>query len=266
MPWIAVGVAGASLLGGLFGSSKERKMQRRQMAQEQEKLDFAKNQWQYGKDQYEKWEQRFDPLFMKMMNEMDQGITPNYGMIAGDVKSAFQAQRGSTARNLMRYGARPTDGAMAAADRDFGIREAGAHVGARALARENSRGILYNRLGNMTQMIGNMQGVPANMMNAGNAAVQNAMGDVADQYGQQGRQQNAATQNMAAGIGALGGALGGVDWNGIAQQTVASSYPTTLNAGLGNGGANWQSGNWAGIQDTFNPNMGYGYRGITGGG
>lgn len=212
MPWGALISAGV----GLYMGSKAKKAQNRGMEQQRamfdEEMAFAREKLAWGKEKYGDWEEKFNPAFSRMMQELDQDLTPNYGMIAGDVKSSFQSARGQERRSLMRYGIRPNDGAFARSERDYGIGEAAAHVGARSQARESKRGLKFNRLQNVNTMLAGMQGIPARLVDSGFNAGQNALRGAGDMYSQQG--QTRYDQGMA-GASDIGQAIGGVDWTNI---------------------------------------------------
>lgn len=216
MPWaMAVGTVGSAIVGGLFGSSSAKKQARAmkdQTAVMREQTQLGRDQLDWSKQQYGDWKDRFDPLFNQMISEMDVGTTPNYAAIAGDVKSSFQSAKDQERRNMLRYGVRPQDGAMASADRQYGIREAGAHVGARSQARENAKGIKYGRLQNAVGLGYGAQ--PQMMANVGNAAsnLSNIYGQQAGQYGVNAGYWGQQAVDTAAGWGNM---LGSLDWGGM---------------------------------------------------
>jgi len=211
MPWaIAAGVVGiAGVVAGAIGAHDAAGNQGdaidAQSAAMRDQTALGREQLDWNKEQYGKWEDRFDPIFSDMMSEIDQDLEPNYGMIAGDVSSAFQSQRGQERRNMMRYGVRPQDGSFAGADRQYGIREAAAHVGARSQARESKRGLKYNRLASVTGMgygvqpsiIGGVNQAAGNLGNMyGNQATQH--GNIASMWGTRRRRTPTAQQVLSA--------------------------------------------------------------------
>jgi hypothetical protein len=187
-----------------------------QAAAMRDQTALGREQLDWNKEQYAKWEDRFDPIFGDMMDTIDDDLEPNYGLIAGDVKSGFQSARGQERRNLMRYGVRPQDGAFAKSEREYGIREAGAHVGARTAARESKRGLEFDRL---TNVVGMGYGLKPSMTAGVNQASRSLMGA----YGNQGTQYgniasmwgNTAAQN-AYGVSS---AIGAMDWAGMWNST-----------------------------------------------
>lgn len=214
MAWAAVAVAGVGLVSSFMGKKSADKGYRNQERIAQEQLALDREQLDWGKQTYRDWQEKFDPAYASMMSEIDQDIEPNYGMIAGDTKAAFQTARESNERNMMRYGIDPRDGSMEAMNRDYGIREAASHVGNRAMARENSRGILWNRKANVTGMLSGMQTNPMANVRAG----YNSVGNTQAQRGQAAMGQGITNANFYSQLGNdVGGMIGGIDWQGIAS-------------------------------------------------
>lgn len=222
MPWaIAMGVVGvATAIGGAFAAHEASGNQGRAIDSQSDAMRdqtaLGREQLDWSKEQYGKWEDRFDPIFGNMMDALGKDLEPNYGMIAGDVSSAFQSQRGQERRNLMRYGVRPQDGSFAGADRQYGIREAGAKVGAFSQARESKRGLEYNRL---ASVVGMGYGIQPSMI----GGVNQSAGNLGNMYGSQATQYgniasmwgNTAAQN-AYGVGNI---MGSMDWQGMWNST-----------------------------------------------
>ncbi len=233
MPWGMVAVAGIGLASSFLGKKSADKSFDTQKAMHDEEMKLAREELDFGKDKYSDWQQKFDPAFARMLTELDQDLTPNYGQIAGDVKSSFQSARGQEERSMQRYGIRPVDGAYFDQQRKYGINEAAAHVGARSQARESKRGLKYERLQNVSNMLVGMQGVPANMVSRGFQSGQTAARGAADTAGRQGRFDYNAGMNDAYGFGQ---AVGGIDWGGIWGDV--KGWFGNRNAGSGGGAAN----------------------------
>lgn len=212
MPW-------GALIGGaisIYGASKAKKTRNQDIAFQREmhedQMGLARDQLDFGKQTYADWQEKFDPAFARMLNEVDQDLLPNYGQIAGDIKSSFQSQRGQEGRAMMRYGIKPSDGAYFDRQRKYGINEAAAHVGVRSQARESKRGLKFERMQNISNMLVGMQGTPASIVNSGFSNSINAMGQSANMFGDQANMRYRQGMNNAAGIGQ---AIGGIDWGGI---------------------------------------------------
>lgn len=220
MPWIiAGGMLAGAVVGGIASSSASSAQERSAQLQADAMRDqtaLGRETLDWNKEQYGKWEDRFDPVFGDMMDALGEDLEPNYGQIAGDVSSSFQSQRGQERRNMMRYGVRPQDGSFAGADRQYGIREAAAHVGARSQARESKRGLEYNRLASVAGM---GYGIQPSVI----GGVNNAAGNLGNMYGQQATQHgniasmwgNTASQNAYGAASAIGG----MDWAGMWNST-----------------------------------------------
>ncbi len=212
MPWGMVAAAGIGLVGNYLAGKGSKGNFDQQKAMHDEEMALAREELAFGKDKYADWQEKFDPAFARMLMELDQDLTPNYGQIAGDVKSSFQSARGQETRAMQRYGIRPVDGAYFDQQRKYGINEASAHVGARSQARESKRGLKFNRLKGVTNMLSGMQSTPANMVGQGFGAGQDAARGAGNMYGRQGRWDYNAGMNDAYGFGQ---AIGGIDWGSI---------------------------------------------------
>jgi hypothetical protein len=185
------------------------------MAQEaqlrEQELEMQREGLQFAKDQYADHQEKFDPLFYDIRGMMDD-TEPDYGAIAGDVNTSFDTARGMEERDQRRYGIRPTDGAARQSQRDYGIRRATAHVGARSKAREGAKDKRYGRY---VDLYSAGMGIGSNKANS----VQNAYGNVANSFGNSANSAfgNAGYYNQQAGAAAQGwgNIIGGIDWGGI---------------------------------------------------
>lgn len=212
MPWITLGVAAV----GMYMSHKQKKKAAKQQdaanSMSEEEIALQREGLDFSKQQYSDWQEKFDPAYDKMMSEIDQGITPDYAAIAGDVNSSFDTAQGMERRQMQRYGIKPGDGAARHSEREYGIKRSTAHSGIRNQARQASKGILFDRYKGVTN---SLQGVQTSLS-----------GQVGNSYGRTGAAQSDYARNLnnqsnntynradddAAGMGA---AIGGVDWKGI---------------------------------------------------
>jgi hypothetical protein len=242
MPWI---VAGGMVLGGALGflgsksaASAADRAAEMQAKAAQDQVDLGRDTLDWNKDQYAKWEERFDPVFDSMMEELDADLDPNYEAIAGDVKSGFQSARGQERRNLMRYGVRPQDGSFGKNEREYGIREAAAHVGTRSEARESKRGLKYNRLASVTGMGYGIQPSVLGGVNQAGGTLGRAYGSQANMFGQQSSMYSNEAYNSAAGIGNFVGSMPwGEMWNSTKGWIAQRNAPATTGATVaGSGG------------------------------
>lgn len=218
MSWGAVAGAAVSIGASYLGSKGASDSADAQLDLEREfrqkEMDLANNQFDFAKGQYQDYKDKFDPLFYDIRGMMDD-TEPDYGAIAGDVNMAFEAQRGADQRNMRRYGIRPDDGAARAANRDWGIRQAAAHVGTRSAARQGAKDKRYGRYADLynagqgigTQNASMVTGAMANQQAAARSGA-NAASNNANMY------NNMAYQNAQG----WGQAVGSVDWGGIFNQ------------------------------------------------
>lgn len=211
MPWGAV----ASAAVGLYTSHKASKKADKQYGREDEfrerELDQADRQFDWTKSLYDENKSRYDPVFENMMSQIDD-VEPDYGAIAGDINSSFDAQQGAEERNMRRYGIRPDDGQARAAGRDWGIRKAATHVGARSAARQGAKDKRFSRYAdvyNVGQGIGTQN---AAMVTGAMSNQQSSLRSAANASSRRGDQLYQRGQDDAAGWGQ---AIGGIDWSGI---------------------------------------------------
>ena len=215
MAWVAVGTSVASIGLGILGGKKKAKAAKRAREEEaafrKRELDLADEQFRWSKQIYEEDKAKFDPIFDEMRDSMDD-VQPDYEGIAGDIKGSFASQRGQEERRQRRYGIRPDEGASAASAREMGVREAGAHVGARSAAR---RGVKETKYARRADLFNTGRGINS----SNQAGVQSAM------RGQQGANRSAAQasganargfdRDSAADSAGWGQAVGSFDWGGI---------------------------------------------------
>jgi hypothetical protein len=116
----------------------------------------------------------------------------------------------------MRYGVRPQDGSFAKSDREYGIREAGAHVGARSAAREGARGLKYNRLASVMGMGYGIQPNMVSNVNSSAGALSGAYQNQANMFQNQGQMYNNQAYQDAYGVS---NTIGNMDWAGMWNST-----------------------------------------------
>jgi len=239
MAWGAL-IGGAVSLGmGLYGQSKADDAAKQQMQMQEQEIQLGRDQLQFSREQYEDYKAKFDPAYNRMLAEIDQDLEPNFGLIAGDVKDSFQSARGQERREMQRYGINPKDGSKARMEREYGIREAASHVGARNVAREQKRGLKYARLADAASMAAGMQGNATSSMNNAFANSMNSYGNAANMWGGIANQRYQSAWNNAQGVGNF---IGGVDWGGIWDSISSWGSGGTTKTG-GSGGF---SGGWGG--------------------
>lgn len=236
---VAAGTAYAANRASSSASRAQRSADRNaanQAAIDQERLDFSRQQ-------YDDWQQRFDPVWNQLSSMAMDEQKPDYGAISADVGGAFDTSRDINTRNLQRMGVRPTDGAQSAADTAYGIGRATALVDTRNRARTMARDQHFDRVAQLANIANGGQANASNLMNAAYAGASGGAGQRAAQYG-----QNAMYYNNQANQGwnDLAGAIGyGVNaWgNRNAGSGTGGGVPSW---GQGTGGGSWGMTNWGG--------------------
>ena len=112
MPWGAIIGAGV----GLYTAHKEGKRQDKAMKAQQENMEKAVGSQEEGlhfsQGRYDDVNNKWQDVYGGMMDHIDDGITPDYAAIGGDVNASFDTAQGMERRQMQRYGIKPTDGAL----------------------------------------------------------------------------------------------------------------------------------------------------------
>jgi len=211
MPWIAIG---AAVVGGIMKHKSDKRadkqwkkgygIQEDELALQREGLDFSK-------EQYADWQGRYDPVYDDMMSHIDDGITPDYNAIAGDINTSFDSAQGMERREMKRYGIKPTDGAYGHSERDYAIKRSAAHSGIRNKARQDSAGLKYSRLSGVHNSLLGVQSSLGQGVRASYGQVGNSMQDMAGSRFKQSAGTRGTGSSDAAGWGET---IGGIDWAG----------------------------------------------------
>ena len=232
MPWTALAMGGASLIGGIMSSRSAKNSQNAQMAMHQEQMDLARDQmgfaqghYDYGRNQYEQQQARFDPILDQMQSQALANQQPDYGLITADAAQAFDSQRQAGQRQMQRYGINPGDGMWGANNRQAQLGQAGAEVMAMQNARRNAGNQRYNQLANLYGVGTQLMGQAAGMMGQGVGATAgaagmgiNAAGQTAQAHGAQAAQSGAAANsNWSSLIGHIGDGINA--WQGQSPGT-----------------------------------------------
>lgn len=214
MTWVAVAIAGSSIVTGLLGKSsqdsaakKARKSQKEDIALRREGLDFSK-------EQYADWKAKYDPMYAKTLEHIEDGTTPDYNAIDADVNTAFGVSRDANRRQMMRYGIRPQDGAFMQGDRQSRTDQAAASVGTRNQARQATAGLKYARYADLHN---SLQGIGSNLASNVQSGYQNAAqgyGQLASMQERQGIQSANSWNNLMNNVGT---SIGAVDWSAAWQ-------------------------------------------------
>lgn len=212
MPWIQLGVAAVGMYMGHKAKKKAEKQQNAANAMSEEEIAMQREGLDFSKQQYSDWQEKFDPAYDRMMSEIDQGITPDYAAIAGDVNSSFDTAQGMERRQMQRYGIKPTDGAARHSEREYGIKRSTAHSGIRNQARQQSKGILFDRLKGVTN---SLQGVQTGLSGQVGSSYSRVGASQSDYATNLNKQSGVNYDRDMKGIAGMGTAIGGVDWKGL---------------------------------------------------
>lgn len=202
---------------------------------DRERLDFSR-------EQYDDWQERFNPVWDQLSSMAMQEQTPDYAAISADVGGAFDTSREINTRNMQRMGVKPTDGAQSAADTAYGIGRATSLVDTRNRARTMARDQHFDRVAQLANIANGGQANATNLMNAAYAGASGGAGQRAGMYN-----QNAMYYNNQANQqwGDVAGAIGyGVNMYG--QGRGGSGGGNMGSWGQGTGGGSWGMTNWGG--------------------
>lgn len=197
MPWTAIAIGG-SLLGGLFGASKQAKEMKRMRQELQRQREFAMERWQHYQDTY-------GDLERIMVGEAETGVVADIEGVssraAADTAMAFDRQRGQQQREMMSFGLDPTSGRYQGMDRRMGLNEALAESHNIGTAREDERRFADQETFN--RRLGLWQG-GQRMGESAARDVQGATQSMAQLHGQQADQWGSMANNMFAQAGFMG--------------------------------------------------------------
>jgi hypothetical protein len=248
MPAVAVMAitAAASAYSANRQASAARSAQRSADRASQGQEDIQREQLADARQQRADWERRFGPAFDQMGQMAFAEVRPDFEAVEADIGGAFDTSREINARNQMRMGVRPTDGAAADDERQYGIGRALGIAGGRNAARMVARDEGFNRLTRYVDAGNGIRASADNMAGAAYAGIANAFGQRAGmQNGNaaQFRQQSAASWGQAfSALGYMSGGMGGGTNFGAqtGQMLNANSFynggsPLGPNGGMSNG-------------------------------
>lgn len=201
----AVAVAAGSAYAANEASGNARDARRSGDAQAANQAQNERDRLDFSRQQYNDWQERFDPVWSQMSALAMQEEKPDYAAISADVGGAFDTSRGIQARNMQRMGVRPTDGAMQAQDTAYGLGRASSLVDARNRGRMSAREQHFNRISQLANIANGGQANASSLVNAAYAGAAGGAGQRAGQmYGQSqyyGNQAAQGYQDAAAGFG-----------------------------------------------------------------
>lgn len=241
---VAAVVAIGGTLVSAYGANEQRKDANKAQKQGdqlgQDQLNLGRDTLDWNKDRYNEWSSSFMPVLDDIKNQAYKSLNPDYGTVASDINSAFDTSQGVQARNMERMGVKPTDGAMAQQQIDYGLGRATAEVAGRQQERnrvrtqslQNLEGVF--QLGN-PMLTGSMQGVNGSS-NTLSGAYGNQQGN---QYGMSNiyGQGAGALTNQAIGYGmrAINGMTGGGGSYSNGSGSYSGSGTNTYNGPVMNG-------------------------------
>jgi len=186
------------LVGGLFGSSRARREQRRMRRELQRQREFAMERWQHYLDTY-------GDLERIMVGEAETGVVADIEGVssraAADTAMAFDRQRDQQQREMMSFGLDPTSGRYQGMDRAMGLNEALAESHNVGSAREGER-----RWADQ-ETFSRRMGLWGHGRGMGESAAQDVMGShqaLASMHGNNAAQWSDMANNMFAQAGFMG--------------------------------------------------------------
>lgn len=210
---VAVGTMAVGAYSANRQSSAANRATRAQQDAQAQQMEFAREGLDWNKERYGEWRELFMPMLQELQDEAGRERTPDYGVIAADVGSAFDSSQDINRRTMMRYGMQPGDGAMQQAEVSYGLGRARAMVDARNKARLSMRDDRFNRMSQVYGMGNTMLSSALGGINSGYGNAMGAAGNAAGMYGQQaathGAGAAAGMQMMMSGANSLANQYGG---------------------------------------------------------
>lgn len=237
---VAAGTAYAANRASSSASASRRDANRNAQTQadiDRERLDFSR-------DQYDDWQERFNPVWDQLSSMAMEEQRPDYGAISADVGGAFDTSREINTRNMQRFGIKPTDGATAAADTAYGIGRATSLVDTRNRARGAARDQHFDRVAQLANIA---NGGQANATNFLNAAYSGASGGAGQRAGMANQNAMYYQQQANQGWADTAGAIGyGVNAWGAGRPASGGGGGNMGSWGQGTGSGSWGMTNWGG--------------------
>lgn len=202
---IAAAGVGNSIMQGNRARRDARSAQQQEAMLRQQQVDLGREQLSEGNRRYGQWESLFMPGFEALRDQAFQEQRPDYEAIDADVGMAFDTSQAMNRRQMERYGVRPTDGAAAASEREYGLGRALGIVGGRQQARRGAADDRWNRLAGFANSGNMLYGGSNSMIQAAYGGINAALGGgAASAAGQYASQQNAAGNWMRDAAGWAG--------------------------------------------------------------
>lgn len=224
----AVGI-GLSAYSAKRGRSAQKKSQRSQDEAMAAQREMSERQMGFAHDQYEQWQDMFQPVLGDLKTMAYESTEPDYAAIGADVGAAFDSSQQINRRQQQRFGFAPSDGAVQDGEVQYGLGRAQAMVDARNRARVSNQDQQYNRLAGFYQMGSGMGQQAAGMVQAAYAGAGGMYGQQAGVHGQQANQYGQQVQGSMQD--AAGWAGWGMDQWQNRSKPAASTPPDTDGGG-----------------------------------
>lgn len=162
---VAAAIVGSAAIGALASRSANKAAARASNAS----ADAAALQSQIAAEQWDKYQEIYDPLERQVVKEAQQYDTPeNYAKAAGDASATVASQFGKAREQLMRTpGLDPSSGAFQAGMTNLGLSEAANNAVQQNAARMKVKDTAFAR---KTDALSLGKGLPANASSALNSA------------------------------------------------------------------------------------------------
>jgi hypothetical protein len=209
---LAIGSIAASAYSANRASRNARSAQRSAENAREQQIAEADKLRTLAEGRYDEWRQTFLPGVQRMGELAMQEARPDYERIDADVATSFDTSQDANRRQMARYGVDPSDGAMAASERNYGIGRALATVSGRNVARRNAQQDQWQKLAGFVGAGEGMRSGADNLMSSAYNGIFSAWGGSANANQQiantQQQQSNAAWSDAASGLGYMAGNWG----------------------------------------------------------
>lgn len=232
---IAAAGVGNSIIQGSRARRDARNAQQQEADFRRQQMDLGREQLAEGNRRYGQWESLFMPGFEALRDQAMAQQRPDYEAIDADVGMAFDTSQAMNRRQMDRYGVRPTDGAAAASEREYGLGRALGVVGGRQNARRAAAQDQWSRLAGFANSGNMLYGGSNSMIQAAYGGINSALGGAAGSaMGQAANAQNAAGGWMRDAAGWAG--FGVDQWNNRGSTSgLSAMMPTSPRAPVGGG-------------------------------
>ena len=210
MSWVSAGVGAATVVSGLFGSSKAAKQQKKELALRREALAFDKQRYNEANTLYGDSIKGLVALANEDANPDLAGATSR---ALADVTTHFGNAQEILARQNARMGINPNSGQAQSAMRQTALAEALAKTGSGTAAREQER---TNAKNQQWSRLSHVAGLGINQMNGTANNVNQSTVGLANTYGTNASYLNQAASNaLSSGLSTIAN----IDWSKLKTTT-----------------------------------------------